>query len=198
MQEILVLYYSNNGATKHLAQLIARGINSIDGISARIRTVPKVSAMNKPIPANSTESDAPYVELSDLSECIGLALGSPVHFGNMSANLKHFFDNTSHEWLTGTLSGKPAAVFTSGGSLHGGQESCLLSMILPLLHHGMLIVGIPYEDSTLMTTQSGGTPYGASHYAGIENNNIISNDEKKLAILQGTRLASIAKQLQIK
>ena len=198
MQEILVLYYSNNGATKHLAQLIARGINSIDSISARIRTVPKVSTMNKPIPTNSVESDAPYVQLSDLSECIGLALGSPVHFGNMSANLKYFFDNTSHEWLTGTLSGKPAAVFTSGGSLHGGQESCLLSMILPLLHHGMLIVGIPYEDSTLMTTQSGGTPYGASHYAGIENDNTISNDEKKLAILQGKRLASIAKQLQIK
>ena len=197
MQEILVLYYSNNGSTKHLAELIAHGINSIDGIRARIRTVPELSTICEATAPSIPDSGAPYVQLSDLSECIGLALGSPVYFGNMSANLKYFFDSTSYEWLSGTLSGKPATVFTSCGSLHGGQESCLLSMILPLLHHGMLIVGIPYDDSTLMTTKSGGTPYGASHYAGMEHNNSISADEKKLAILQGKRLAQIAKSLKI-
>jgi NAD(P)H dehydrogenase (quinone) len=197
MQEILVLYDSNNGATKQLAELVARGINSIDDIKARIRTVPKISAICESTAPNIPESGAPYVELNDLHECVGLALGSPVHFGNMSANLKYFFDSTSHEWLSGTLSGKPATVFTSCGSLHGGQESCLLSMILPLLHHGMLIAGIPYDDTTLMTTKTGGTPYGASHYDGMHHNMAISADEKKLAILQGKRLAEIAKRLRI-
>lgn len=194
MNEILVLYYSQNGNTKKLANLIARGIESVDGVKARIRTVAQVHSSNNLIHHNNTDN-AVYATANDLKECIGLALGSPVHFGNMSSHLKYFFDSTTNEWLNGALSGKPACVFTSSGSLHGGQESCLWSMLIPLMHHGMLIVGIPYTDSTLMNTNTGGTPYGASHYSGIDDDVSISKDERHLAILQGQRLARTALKL---
>ncbi|MCC2645668.1 MAG: NAD(P)H:quinone oxidoreductase [Burkholderiales bacterium] len=188
MKEILVLYYSKNGSTKKLANYIARGINSIEGASARIRTVPEVSTSPKTFAATCEASDL-YVTHDDLIECIGLALGSPVRFGNMASSLKYFLDNTTHEWLSGTLTGKAACVFTSSGSLHGGQEACLWTMLVPLLHHGMIIVGLPYTDSALMNTKTGGTPYGVSHHSGINDDMIISTDEKNLAILQGKLLA---------
>ena len=192
MREILVLYYSNGGHTKKIASLIARGIESVKHVKARIRTVPNVTTTcEQTTPAIPDAGDL-YVTLNDLAECIGLALGSPVHFGNMASHLKYFFDSTSHEWLSGTLSGKPACVFTSSGSMHGGQEACLWSMLIPLMHHGMLITGLPYTDSKLMETRSGGTPYGVSHHSGIDNDLPISEDEKQLAILQGKRLAEIA------
>jgi NAD(P)H dehydrogenase (quinone) len=195
MKEILVLYYSHNGSTRKLAHLIARGIESVAGASARIRTVPNVSTLCEQVASTIPDQGAPYANYNDLSECIGLALGSPVRFGNMASSLKHFLDGTTNEWLTGTLTGKPACVFTSSASMHGGQEACLISMMLPLLHHGMLIIGLPYTDSTLMTTSSGGTPYGVSHYAGINDNLTISESEKHLAILQGQRLAEAALKL---
>jgi NAD(P)H dehydrogenase (quinone) len=195
MKEILVLYYSNNGHTKKIANLIARGIESVGHIKARIRTVPSVSTTCEQTMSAIPEDGDVYVTLNDLKECIGLALGSPVHFGNMASHLKYFFDSTTHEWLSGTLSGKPACVFTSSGSMHGGQEACLWSMLIPLMHHGMVIVGIPYVDSKLMETNSGGTPYGVSHHAGIDNDIAISEDEKHLAIIQGRRLAEIALKL---
>ena len=195
MQEILVLYYSNNGHTKKIANLIARGIESIKQIRARIRTVPNVTTTCEQITPVIPESGDIYVTSNDLKECIGLALGSPVHFGNMASSLKYFFDSTTHEWLSGALSGKPACVFTSSGSMHGGQEACLWSMLIPLMHHGMVIVGLPYTDSTLMQTKTGGTPYGVSHHAGMDHDLAISEDEKHLAILQGKRLAEIALKL---
>jgi NAD(P)H dehydrogenase (quinone) len=195
MKEILVLYYSNNGHTKKIANLIARGIESVGHIKARIRTVPSVSTTCEQTMSAIPEDGDVYVTLNDLKECIGLALGSPVHFGKMASHLKYFFDSTTHEWLSGTLSGKPACVFTSSGSMHGGQEACLWSMLIPLMHHGMVIVGIPYVDSKLMETNSGGTPYGVSHHAGIDNDIAISEDEKHLAIIQGRRLAEIALKL---
>lgn len=194
MKEILVLYYSKKGSTKKLANYIARGINSIDGAKARIRTVPDVIPENVQN-QNIAKAAEVYATTSDLEECIGLALGSPVRFGNMASSLKYFLDNTKHEWLVGTLSNKPASVFTSSGSLHGGQEACLWTMIVPLLHHGMVIVGLPYTDSALMKTQTGGTPYGVSHHAGIDDNMEISQEEKHLAILQGKRLAEVALKL---
>jgi NAD(P)H dehydrogenase (quinone) len=174
MTEILVLYYSHHGATREMAQLIARGIEQA-GATARLRTVPRVS--------------------TDLEECAGLALGSPTRFGNMAAPMKYFWDSTSGLWLKGTLSGKPAAVFTSTASLHGGQETTLISMMLPLLHHGMLIVGLPYSAPELLTTKTGGTPYGASHHAGAASDLPVSADEKKLCLLLGRRLAETALQL---
>ncbi len=189
MKEILVLYYSKNGSTKKLANYIARGINTSNDVKARIRTVPNI-ATNSP-----EETTDPYVTLNDLQECIGLALGSPVRFGNMASHLKHFLDSTTHEWLVGTLAGKAACVFTSSGSLHGGQETCLWTMLVPLLHHGMILVGLPYTDSVLMTTQGGGTPYGVSHHAGIDDDMTISAEEKHLAIAQGKRLAEVALKL---
>ena len=195
MQEVLVLYYSRNGATQKLAHLIARGINSVDGVTARIRTVPNVSSVCEKIAETIPDSGAPYASYSDLQECIGLALGSPVRFGNMASSLKYFWDGSSNEWLSGSLAGKPAAVFTSSGSLHGGQEMCLFSMMIPLMHHGMLIIGLPYTDSALMQTTSGGTPYGVSHYAGINDDKEISDAEKHLAILQGKLLAEAALKL---
>lgn len=195
MKEILVLYYSLNGSTTKLANLIARGIESVNGISARLRTVPNVSTVCEQTKPTIPDSGAPYVTNDDLKECIGLALGSPVRFGNMASSLKYFLDGTSHEWLSGTLSGKPACVFTSSGSIHGGQETTLLSMMLPLIHHGMLIVGLPYTEPALMNTQSGGTPYGVSHYAGINDDINISEHEKQLALAQGKRLAEIALKL---
>lgn len=192
---LLVLYYSRHGATRQLAELIAQGIESVPGCDARLRTVPAVSPVSEATEPDIPAHGAPYVELSDLKECAGLALGSPTRFGNMAAALKYFWDGTSADWLAGTLSGKPACVFTSTGSIHGGQESTLLSMMLPLMHHGMLILGIPYSNPELMTTTTGGTPYGASHWAGVSGQHGISEDSRHLALALGRRLAETAVKL---
>jgi len=196
MAEILVLYYSRRGAIREMAQHVARGVGMIPGIVARIRTVPEVSAdaaaHAPPVPPEG----APYVSLDDLRECVGLALGSPGYFGNMAAPLKYFIDSTLPNWLSGDLVGKPAAVFTSTGSLHGGQESTLLSMMLPLIHHGMLVVGLPYTESALSQTSTGGTPYGASHVAGARNDIPLSAHERNLCQALGKRLADVARRLQ--
>lgn len=191
--EILVLYYSRHQSTKYLADAIAEGVCK-GGAQPRVRTVPEVASVTN-IENASNEPHVPksgpsYVEHQDLKECIGLALGSPTRFGNMAAPLKHFLDSTSAEWQNGTLVNKPACVFTSTASMHGGQESTLLSMALPLIHHGMLLVGIPYSEVALSTTQSGGTPYGASHYD--KNHNPLTNEEKNLAVALGCRLAKVA------
>jgi len=193
--EILVLYYSRHGAVRQMAQLIARGIEQESGATARLRTVPHVSAVTQPIAPAVPESGAPYVELRDLTECAGLALGSPTRFGNMAAPLKAFWDSTSELWLNGALEGKPATVFTSTSTMHGGQETTLLSMMLPLLHHGMLILGLPYTEPELVATKSGGTPYGASHTAGTASDEPLTEHEKKLCLAQGRRLARIALKL---
>ena len=195
MRDVLVLYYSQRGAVRDMARLIARGIDEVSGCAARLRTVPKVSAVCEAIAPVVPDAGAPYVELQDLEECVGLALGSPTRFGNMAAPLKYFLDGTSPQWLSGALAGKPAAVFTSTGSLHGGQESTLLSMMLPLLHHGMLIVGVPYTAPELFTTASGGTPYGASHWAGPTGERPITEEERKLCVTLGRRLAEAASRL---
>lgn len=193
---ILVLYYSRHGSTRKLAELIGQGIDSVAGCEARLRTVPAISTVAEATEPEVPLEGAPYVELSDLQECAALALGSPTRFGNMAAAMKYFLDGTSSQWLSGTLVGKPACVFTSTGSLHGGQESTLLSMMLPLLHHGMLLLGIPYTQAELMTTSSGGTPYGASHWSGVTGNQPISADTRALAIALGQRLAQTALKLQ--
>lgn len=193
---ILVLYYSRHGSTRKLAELIGQGIDSVAGCEARLRTVPAISTVTEATEPEVPLEGAPYVELSDLQECAALALGSPTRFGNMAAAMKYFLDGTSSQWLSGTLVGKPACVFTSTGSLHGGQESTLLSMMLPLLHHGMLLLGIPYTQAELMTTSSGGTPYGASHWSGVTGNQPISADTRALAIALGQRLAQTALKLQ--
>ena len=193
MSEILVLYYSRHGATAQMAQQIARGIEKVPGINARLRTVAPVSAEHESVAPAVPDTGAPYATIEDLQQCIGLALGSPTRFGNMAAAMKYFIDSTSPLWLTGELINKPATVFTSSSSLHGGQETTCLSMMLPLLHHGMTLVGLPYTESELMRTTTGGTPYGSSHFAGIDNNNPLSNDEKNLCQAQGKRLAMIAK-----
>lgn len=193
---ILVLYYSRHGATRKLAELIGQGIDSVAGCEARLRTVPAVSAVSEASEPEVPGTGAPYVELRDLEECAGLALGSPTRFGNMAAAMKYFWDGTSSQWLSGTLAGKPACVFTSTGSLHGGQESTLLSMMLPLLHHGMLLLGIPYTQAELMTTSTGGTPYGASHWSGVNGTQAISADTRALAIALGQRLAQTAIKLR--
>lgn len=193
---ILVLYYSRHGATRKLAELIGQGIDSVTGCEARLRTVPAVSAVSEASEPEVPGTGAPYVELCDLEECAGLALGSPTRFGNMAAAMKYFWDGTSSQWLSGTLAGKPACVFTSTGSLHGGQESTLLSMMLPLLHHGMLLLGIPYTQAELMTTSTGGTPYGASHWSGVSGTQAISADTRALAIALGQRLAQTAIKLR--
>lgn len=193
--EILVLYYSKHGATRQMAHLIARGVEQVAGVQARIRTVPNVSTVCQAVESDIPADGAPYVELSDLEACIGLALGSPTRFGNMSAAMKYFWDGTSGLWMKHGLVGKPAALFTSSSSLHGGQESTLLSMMLPLLHHGMVIVGLPYSEPELATTQSGGTPYGASHVASVTNDQAISETEKKLCMALGRRLAQTALKL---
>jgi len=195
VRDVLVLYYSQRGAVRDMARLIARGIDEVSGCAARLRTVPKVSAVCEAIAPVVPDAGAPYVELQDLEECVGLALGSPTRFGNMAAPLKYFLDGTSPQWLSGALAGKPAAVFTSTGSLHGGQESTLLSMMLPLLHHGMLIVGVPYTAPELFTTASGGTPYGASHWAGPTGERPITEEERKLCVTLGRRLAEAASRL---
>ena len=193
--EILVLYYSHHGSVRELARWIARGIEQVPGATARIRTVPRVSAVCEATAATIPDSGAPYVESRDLEECIGLALGSPVRFGNMAAPLKYFIDSTSPQWLSGALAGKPAVGFTSSSSMHGGQETTLVTMMLPLLHHGMLWVGIPYSESALSTTTSGGTPYGASHVSGTQGVTELSDAERQLATALGTRLATVALKL---
>lgn len=196
MAEILVLYYSQGGAVRDMAKLIARGVESIPGASARLRTVPKVvTAVDSPAPSIPASGD-PYVELADLENCAALALGSPTRFGNMAAPMKYFLDGTTSLWLKGALIGKPAAVFTSTGSMHGGQESTLLSMMLPLLHHGMLLLGLPYSEPSLAATSTGGTPYGASHVAGALNDKPISAEEKQLCLALGKRLAETALRLK--
>jgi NAD(P)H dehydrogenase (quinone) len=195
MTEILVLYYSRNGNVASMADHIGRGIESVKGIRGRIRTVPPVSALCEACEDSIPEDGPPYVQKEDLAQCAGLALGSPTRFGNMAAPLKYFLDSTSDAWLSGTLIGKPAVVFTSTASLHGGQESTLLSMMLPLLHHGMMILGIPYSEHELFTTSSGGTPYGASHTAGRDDALELSEDEKRLCFALGKRLAEVAKTL---
>lgn len=195
MTEILVLYYSHGGSVRDMAQLIARGIESVPGAKARLRTVPRVSTVCEATEPDIPEKGAPYAELRDLEECAGLALGSPTRFGNMAAPLKYFLDGTSGLWLKGTLTGKPAAVFTSTASMHGGQETTLLSMMLPLLHHGMLILGLPYSEPQLANTQSGGTPYGASHVAGTPGDQPITEAERALCIALGKRLAVTALKL---
>lgn len=195
--EILVLYSSKNGSTASMAQLIARGIESVDQMHARIRTVPKTSTVCETIEDSIPDQGATYATLDDLKQCCGLALGSPAYYGNMSAELKYFIDSSTALWLSGAMIGKPAAVFTSSSSLHGGQETTLISMMLPLLHHGMIILGLPYSESRLNSTQTGGTPYGVSHYAGINSSMTISDDEKTLCIALGKRLATTAKKLLI-
>lgn len=195
MPEILVLYYSRHGATAQMAQLIARGIEQHGDMQAKIRTVPAVSTTCESTSSPIPDSGAPYVQLEDLEKCAALALGSPTRFGNMAAPLKYFLDSTSSLWLSGSLVGKPATVFTSTSSMHGGQESTLLSMMLPLLHHGMLISGIPYSESDLLNTQSGGTPYGSSHLAGPDSQTPLSDEEHRLCIAQGKRLGTLAAKL---
>jgi NAD(P)H dehydrogenase (quinone) len=194
MAEVLVLYYSVGGSVKRMADLVASGIERVPGATARVRTVPRVSTgieTQDSIP----DSGAPYAALRDLEECAGLALGSPTRFGSMAAPLKHFLDGTSLLWQSGALAGKPACVFTSTASLHGGQEATLLSMMLPLLHHGMLVMGLPYTLPELNATRSGGTPYGASHHAGIADDQPISDVERSLCVAQGKRLAELALKL---
>lgn len=195
MAEILVLYYSATGSVRTLAQSVARGIDAVDGMRARVRTVPKVApVVDKP--ASAVPSDGPpYVEARDLEECAGIALGSPTRFGNMAAPLKYFIDGLGSEWAKGTLAGKPAAVFSSTATMHGGQEATLLSMMLPLLHHGMIIVGLPYTEPDLNSTRSGGTPYGATHVSGTTNDRPVSDEESRLAFALGKRLATVARKL---
>ena len=195
MADILVLYYSRHGATAEMARLIARGVEEVPGMSARLRTVPAVSTVCESVADSIPDSGAPYATLEDLRECAGLALGSPTRFGNLAAPLKYFIDSTSALWLEGALIGKPAAVFTSTSSLHGGQETTLTSMLLPLLHHGMLVLGLPYSAPELMSTRSGGTPYGASHHAGADSKQPLSEDEKNLCRVLGRRLAETARAL---
>lgn len=192
--EILVLFYSRHGATRQLAEAIALGIDSVPGAAARLRTVPPVAPVTEVAAPPVPPAGAPYAELADLAECAGLALGSPTRFGNMAAPLKAFLDGTTSAWLAGALAGKPAAVFTSTNSLHGGQETTLISMMLPLLHHGMLLVGLPYSEPDLATTQSGGSPYGASHVAHAHGGRL-TDEETRLARALGRRLATTALKL---
>ncbi|MDX1404395.1 MAG: NAD(P)H:quinone oxidoreductase [Woeseiaceae bacterium] len=195
MIEVLVLYYSKFGATEALAREVCRGIDAIDDATARLRTVAPVSTVAEATAAAVPDDGPPYASIDDLAECAGLVMGSPTRFGNMSAALKYFLDGTGSEWLSGTLAGKPAGVFTSTSTLHGGQETTLISMALPLLHHGMLIVGIPYTFDALSTTTTGGTPYGASHVTWNRDADHLSDDEKKLAQALGSRVATVALQI---
>jgi NAD(P)H dehydrogenase (quinone) len=195
MAEILILYYSRSGATESLARDIATGVDSVDGMSARLRTVPAVSANTEAVEDTVPESGPPYASGRDLEECAGIIMGSPSHFGNMAASLKHFLDNTLGEWLQGTLAGKPCATFASTGSLHGGQETTLLTMAIPLLHHGMIFVGVPYTEEALSTTRSGGTPYGPTHVTWNRDADALSEEERSLARALGARVADIARRL---
>ena len=195
MSEILILYYSHRGSVRALAERVARGVESVPCIQARLRTVPKVSTVCEASEATVPTNGAPYVEAIDLEECAGLALGSPVRFGNMAAPMKYFWDGTVAAWQNGTLVGKPACVFTASGSQHGGNETTLISMMLPLLHHGMLLIGLPYTEPDLSTTSTGGTPYGPSHISGGSGNPVLSESESRLAFNQGQRLANLVKKL---
>jgi NAD(P)H dehydrogenase (quinone) len=195
MTEVLVLYYSRGGSVARLARQIARGIGEVEGVSARLRTVPPVAPVTVEAAPPEPEDGAPYVEKRDLAECAGLLIGSPTRFGNMAAPMKHFIDTLGAEWASGTLAGKPAAVFTSTASMHGGQESTLLSMLVPLLHHGCVIAGIPYTEPLLSSTRSGGTPYGASHVAGAKDEPQLTDEESALARALGRRIADLAVRL---
>lgn len=195
MSEILVLYYSLHGSVREMAHLVARGVEQVPGMAARLRTVPKVTSACKAAEDAIPHEGAPYVELKDVEECSGLALGSPTRFGNMAAPMKYFWDGTTSLWLSGALIGKPAAVFTSSSTPHGGQETTLLSMMLPLMHHGMMVLGLPYSEPELTTTPGGGSPYGASHVAGPSNDRPIGDEERKLCIALGRRLAQTAQKL---
>jgi len=195
MKEILVLYYSQHGSVREMARMVSHGIEQVQGAKARIRTVPKVSTVCEAIEPAIPDEGAPYAELKDLEECIAVAIGSPTRFGNMAAAMKYFWDGTGSLWMKGTLAGKPAAVFTSTASMHGGQETTLVSMMLPLLHHGMVIVGLPYTEPVLSTTSSGGTPYGASHVSGATSDKPITEEERKLCLALGRRLAETALKL---
>ena len=195
MTEILVLYYSRNGAVARMADLVARGVEETPGCRARVRTVPAVSAVCEATEDTIPAQGPPYASHGDLVECDGLVLGSPTRFGNMAAGLKYFLDGTGEQWVSGALVGKPAGVFTSTSSLHGGQESTLLSMMLPLLHHGMLLTGIPYTEPDLLSTGTGGTPYGASHFAGPDSDRPLSEEEKRLCRALGRRVATAAARL---
>jgi NAD(P)H dehydrogenase (quinone) len=196
MSEILVLYYSRNGKTAQLARLVARGVEEVAGMSARLRSVPPVAPVTELSSPPEPDEGAPYATLADLRECAGLVLGSPTRFGNMAAPLKYFLDSTAADWVSGALAGKPAGVFTSTSTQHGGQETTLVSMMLPLLHHGMLIVGIPYTEAALNRTRGGGSPYGASHVAGTSDEHAISDDERLLARVLGRRVADTAMRLE--
>lgn len=195
MKEILVLYYSHRGSVRALAEQVVRGIHQVPGVAARVRTVPRVSTVCEAVEDDIPADGPPYAEARDLDECIGLVLGSPTRFGNMAAAMKYFVDGLAGSWVNGALEGKPAGVFTSSSSLHGGQESTLLSMMLPLLHHGALVVGVPYSESDLDTTSSGGTPYGASHVAGHDGNPRLTAEEERIAMALGRRVARIALDL---
>lgn len=195
MTEILVLYYSVHGATEALAREVCAGVDSVAGMASRLRTVPAVSSVAENVAAEIPDSGPPYASTNDLTECAGLVMGSPTRFGNMAAALKYFLDGSSGEWLSGTASGKPAGVFTSTSSLHGGQETTLLTMAIPLLHHGMLITGIPYTEEALSSTTTGGSPYGASHVSWNRKADTLSDEEKVLARALGKRVAEIASRL---
>jgi NAD(P)H dehydrogenase (quinone) len=195
MSYILILHYSRYGATAAMARQIARGVEEVDGMEARLRSVPEVSATCEAVDPAVPNEGAPYATIDDLRDCAGLALGSPTRFGNMAAAMKQFIDTTSRLWISGGLIGKPAGVFTSSSSMHGGQETTLTSMMLPLLHHGMLLVGLPYSENDLMHTQSGGTPYGPSHFAGNDSKLPLSDEEQRLCRALGRRLATTAMKL---
>ncbi len=195
MSEVLVLYYSVNGATEALAREVCIGVDSVSGMASRLRTVPAVSTVSENVENDIPDSGPPYASPTDLAECSGLVMGSPTRFGNMAAALKYFLDGTASEWLSGAASGKPAGLFTSTSSLHGGQEATLLTMAIPLLHHGMLISGIPYTEEALGTTTSGGTPYGASHVTWDRKADSLSEHERELARALGKRVAAIAQKL---
>jgi len=195
MAEILVLYYSVGGSVRRMAEFVAEGVERVPGAMARLRTVPQVAPVTQTAAPTIPPEGAPYCDLKDLESCAALALGSPTRFGNMAAPLKHFLDGTGPLWLKGALAGKPASVFTSTASMHGGQETTLLSMMLPLLHHGMLIVGLPYTQAELNATRTGGTPYGPSHFAGVADDQPVADAERALCIALGRRLAQIALKL---
>ncbi len=192
---VLVLYYSRYGATRRMAERICRGVEEVPGVQSRLRTVPAVSAVTEAVEPEIPEEGPPYVTRDDLAECSALILGSPTRFGNMAAALKYFLDGTGSEWLAGTLAGKPAAVFTSTSTLHGGQEATLLTMAVTLLHHGMYLVGLPYTEDKLQSTKSGGAPYGASHVAGMRSDRSLDDDEAYLCRVLGRRVAELAKRL---
>ena len=190
-KQVLILFYSRHGSTEKMAQLIARGAETVEGVEAQLRTVPDISTVCESVTDDIPETGAPYVTLEDLKSCDALALGSPTRFGNMAAPLKYFLEQTTELWFSGAMIDKPAGVFTATSSMHGGQESTLLSMMIPLLHQGMVIAGLPYSEADLLTTTSGGTPYGPSHVAGADNNLPISNEEKRLCLALGRRLAGL-------